>query len=119
MKSRSIWLINCGEKLMSEHESERKRVSIEWHVPEHVKSRYANNIVVQHSRHEFTVSFFEAHPPLILGSAEERQAQLDQVETVRAECVARIIVSASQMPEFVEVLQANLDKYRSSLDESE
>jgi hypothetical protein len=42
-------------------------------------SVYATNITVQHTRHEFVISFYEAHLPMILGSEEEREAQLEAV----------------------------------------
>jgi hypothetical protein len=53
------------------------------------------------------------HQPLLLGSPEERKAQLEQIKSVRAECVARIIVAAERLPEFVEVIQGQLEVYRS------
>jgi Protein of unknown function (DUF3467) len=87
---------------------------IEWHFPEHITSRYATNLVVQHTEHEFTISFFELHPPLLLGSPEERKAQLEHIKSVRAECVARIIVAAERMPEFLKVLQGQLEAYQTS-----
>lgn len=101
---------------MAEEKAETIRtgiVPIEWHVPENIVSQYATNLVVQHSEHEFRLYFFEIQPPLLLGTPEERQAKLEQIESVRAECVARIIVAAERMPEFVRVLQENLDRYLS------
>ncbi|MCZ7569916.1 MAG: DUF3467 domain-containing protein [Ardenticatenaceae bacterium] len=86
---------------------------IEWHVSEHVISRYATNLVVQHTQNEFIISFFEVRPPLVLGTPEEVREQLNQMKSVRAECVGRIIVAAEKMPDFVRVLQANLETYLS------
>jgi hypothetical protein len=87
------------------------QVPLEWYVPEDLVSRYATNLVVQHSEHEFVISFFEIHPPLLLGTPEEIEAKLKQIESVQAHCVARIIVAAERMPEFLQVLQHNLDRY--------
>ncbi len=98
---------------MSEQEREGLYLPIEWYCPKDLVSRYANNITVQHTEHEFIVSFFEVRPPLILGSGEEKKARLEQLGSVRAECVTRIIVAAENMPGFVEALQENLEKYRS------
>lgn len=88
---------------------------IEWHYPEGLVSRYATNIVVQHTDQEFIISFFEVLPPVVLGSPEEQKAKTEQIKSVRGECVARIIISVDRMPEFVEALQNNLEKYRSRI----
>ena len=61
---------------------------------ENQPSVYATNITVQHTPHEFVISFYEAHPPVILGSLEEREAQLEAIDRVYAPCVARITVAA-------------------------
>jgi hypothetical protein len=90
----------------------RVKLPIEWHCPDNLISRYANNMVVQHIGQTFAISFFEALPPLILGAPEEQLAQLERLGSVRAECVARIIVDVSAMPRFIKALQENLDKFR-------
>jgi len=92
---------------MSE-EAEQVKLKLEWRIPEGLAGRYATNMVVQRTEHEFVLSFFEVYPPMVIGSPDEIKTQLEQLETVRAECIARIIVAASRMPEFVEVLQKNL-----------
>jgi hypothetical protein len=97
---------------MSSSESQKTRaVPIEWHTPAEIVSRYASNLVVQHTQHEFIISFFEVLPPILLGLPEERQTQLEQIESVQAQCVARIVVAANRMPEFVKVLQDNVEQY--------
>jgi hypothetical protein len=98
---------------MSEHKAGAYELPIEWHVPEGTVSRYATNLTVQHTDHEFIISFYEIDPPLLLGSAEENAAKLKELEAVQAELVARIIVAPRRMPEFIRVLQENLDHYLS------
>jgi hypothetical protein len=95
-----------------QEEKEILFIPIEWHFPEHIASRYATNLVVQSSQHEFIISFFEVRQPIVLGSPEERKAQLEQIKSVRAECVARIIVAAERMPEFIQALQVRVDAFR-------
>jgi hypothetical protein len=97
-----------------QEEKETLPIPIEWHFPESLASRYATNLVVQSTEHEFVISFFEMRQPIVLGSAEDRKAQLEQIKSVRAECVARIIVAAEKMPEFVKVLQVRLEAFRAS-----
>jgi hypothetical protein len=89
-----------------------RAVPIQWHFPDDIASRYATNLVVQHTEHEFSISFFEVRPPILLGSPEDIQAALQRVESVPAVCVARIIVAAERMPEFIRVLQDNLAQYQ-------
>lgn len=96
---------------MSEHRAGAYELPIEWHVPENAVSRYATNLTVQHTDHEFIISFFEIDPPLLVGSAEENAKKLKELEAVRAELIARIIVAPGRMPEFIRVLQENLARY--------
>jgi hypothetical protein len=66
---------------------------IEWHFPEQLIGRYANQIMVQMGPNECNISFFEIQPPVIVGATEEEVRQQErQVTTVRANCVARLIV---------------------------
>ncbi len=99
---------------MSDQELEGPhRLPIEWHFSPNVPGRYATNMVVQHTEHEFIISFFEAYPPIVLGAPEERKAALEQIESVPAVCVARVIVAPERLAEFIQVLQDNLDNYLS------
>lgn len=98
---------------MAEERASSVQIPIEWHVPEGLISRYANNIIVQHTQHEFVISFFESRPPLIVGSPEEQAAQLEKMTSIKFECVARIIVAPDQMAEFLHVLQRNFETYLS------
>ncbi len=92
---------------------------IDWYSPESLTTRYVNNIVVQHTEHEFTLSFFETIPPIVTGTPEEQEAQLQSLKSVRAECVSRIIVSPERMKDFIKALQINLEKFRVKKDDLE
>ena len=86
---------------------------LEWHVPDDLASHYATNFVVQHTDAEFILSFFEIVPPIVVGSEEERRAQIEKIPSVRADCVARIIVSPQRLPDFLKAIQTNLEKFLS------
>jgi hypothetical protein len=87
------------------------QLPIHWLIPENISSRYANNIVIQHTEDEFVLSFFEIHPPLMLGLSEEvSEEQLP--DAVEAECVARIIVSRNKIESFIEALETNFARYK-------
>lgn len=106
---------------MSEQHDEQAlegvRLPLEWSVPDDLVSRYATNMVVQHTKQEFTVSFFEVRMPIALGTPEEIKAALQRLAGVKAQCVARVIVAPEHMAEFIAVLQDNLKTYRASFGE--
>lgn len=95
-------------------QSQNITLPIEWHISNAVQSRYATNLTVQVGQHEFVVSFFEVLPPLLTGQPEEARSQIEQLKSVRAECVGRIIVAAEQLPSIISVLQSAWDNYQSS-----
>lgn len=96
---------------MTEPESGVVQIPLEFRVQEDLECRYATNMVVQHTEHEFIISFFSVTPPLVVGPPEQRREQLAHVTSVPAEGVARVIVAASRMPEFVRVLSDSLETY--------
>ena len=51
---------------------------IQWDVPANIQSRYATNVVVQASQHEFVLSFFETHLPIFVGLPEEQKIILNK-----------------------------------------
>jgi hypothetical protein len=92
---------------MADESDEGKPVRIDLRVPPDLPSLYATNMVVQHTPHEFIVSFFNVQPPALLGTPEEKAQQLEAVDSVPAQCVARIVVAARRMGDFIQVLQDN------------
>lgn len=85
---------------------------IEWHIPDDIQARYATNMVAQHLEHEFLISFFDIWPPILLGSPEEIAEKLKEVKSVRASCVARIVIAEEKLPDFIRVLQDNLRHFK-------
>jgi len=71
---------------------------------------FANHFVVQHDNSVFRLMFFEVHPPLILGDEEDKKKAIEQLKSIEARCVARIIIPAEQMPKVVEALVSNIQK---------
>jgi len=89
---------------------------IKWIVPDDLVSQYATNLVIQHTAHEFSISFFELRRPVILGSPEEQRALVERIDSIPAICVARIIVSPERMEQFINAMQENLQRYRERTD---
>lgn len=96
-----------------------RQIPIDWFVSQEIKTRYANNVIIQHSNNEFVLSFFEVLPPLLIGSHEEVQAQLAQMRSAHAECVARIVMNPQQVKNLARALQENLQKYLEQFPEKE
>ena len=89
-------------------DEEEREVPLEWYVPGGTISRYATNMIVQHTDQEFVISFFESAPPLLIGRPTKEQ--LEGLK-VRAECVARIIITKERMPIFLETLHTNFERF--------
>jgi len=98
---------------------ERIPVPLEFCVPDNLASHYATNFVVQHTENEFLLSFFEAEVPILLGTPEENLAKLKSIGSVKARCVARIIVSPNRMAELLRIMRENYDRYQGGQRESD
>ncbi len=83
---------------------------LEFHTPENFATLHATNITVQGLSDGVIVSFFEALPPLVVGTQKEVEEALENIDTIRANCVGRFIISNTQFPKFVEVLNEALTK---------
>ncbi len=93
-------------------EGQSYTAEIDWHIPEEMQSRFATHLVVQHSEGEFFLHFFELRPPLILGDRKQQLAQFKGIKSLRAQCTARVAIAANRMPEFIQLLQQNLETYK-------
>ena len=101
---------------MSEAEQDEQHgiiLPVDWHFPEGIQSRYANNTLVQAGQFEFIISFFEMQLPALLGPPEDNIAKLKEMGKVRAECVSKIIISPELVPGLIDALQTELDKFSS------
>lgn len=89
---------------------------IEWHIPDEIQSRYATNVIIQKLENEYRISFFEMLPPIILGDPSETAKKLKQYESIRANCVAQIIIAENKMPGLVKAFQDLLERQLSASD---
>ena len=109
-----------GSLMKKDKSIKGKWLPIEYYVPDHIQSRYATNLLVQNTEHEFTLSFFELQEPFLMGETpEEREQQVEQLKHVRAKCVGRIIITADRMPAFIDAMQKNLEKHLARFEEIE
>jgi hypothetical protein len=92
-------------------EDDGTSIVVEYEVKKNTPRGYATNLIVQHTEHEFIISFFDFEPPLVIGSDEERREQVKKLGHLKAKCIARIMVSPGRMEEFINALKTNFDKY--------
>lgn len=78
-----------------------------WNFPDDLLSGYATNILVQSGDQELYVSFFEIQHPVLL-----KPEDITKVESVNAECIARIVVTPERLTLFIDVLQKQLTAFK-------
>jgi hypothetical protein len=84
------------------------------YLPPDLIAHFVDNMLVVHTEHQFVVSFLQTEFPLAANKEE-----LLEVESMRAKCVARVIISPNQMQSFIEALQTNYTKYLNSYKKSD
>src|SRR5258706_1362243 len=92
----------------------RFEVPIEWYTPPDLPTQYITNMTLQRTEHEFIVSFFEQRMPILLGPPEQIREQVKGIESIRATCVARLVIANGRFGDIVEVLHRALENYRAA-----
>ncbi len=100
------------EETRTSSPEEGRLVPLEWYLPETTPVIYANHLHVQHTEHEITLSFFVVDQPFLVGSDEDKRAQIEKIEKVRVRCLTQVVVSPSRAQAMIEALQRGLDNYR-------
>ena len=91
-------------KKKTEPSKQERALPIQWHVPDTIVPRFASNMVVQSFENIFKISFFEIKPEIHLIPPQTPES------SIRADCVASIIVTPDKLSQMVEVLQRQLKK---------
>ncbi|HEX7723997.1 MAG TPA: hypothetical protein VF397_17670 [Pyrinomonadaceae bacterium] len=86
---------------------QERTIPMVWNFPDDLLSRYATNILVQTGDQELYVSFFEIQHPVLLEPGD-----INKVESVNAECIAKIVVTPERLTLFVDVLQKQLTAFK-------
>jgi|GEM_PF-5547943 len=81
-------------------------IALEFHEPESIVTRLANNITVSADENGYYVAFYEARPPVFIGTPEDVKTRFAEVKSVRAECVARLFVPKDVMPRMLQAIQS-------------
>lgn len=83
-----------------------EQLPISFNVPIEMPSVYATNIVLQQMEYEVLVSFYEIQPPLLLaGSNEAENLAILKKTGMRADCVAKVIISKQRFGAFADVMK--------------
>jgi hypothetical protein len=70
---------------------------------------------VQHSDDgQFIFSFYEVLPPVLLGDSDEIREQLNKLQSITANCVARLVISSVEVPKIIGALAQNYEKFINS-----
>jgi hypothetical protein len=93
---------------MSQSQVRQKPARIERAYPDSLTTRYAFDMLVTHTEHEFIIAFFEIIPPLPVDGPDS-----DDSRPVQAECVGRFVVSAARMEGFIHALKADFERFKS------
>jgi hypothetical protein len=80
--------------------------------PVDVAAVCANQLLVQIDENECRLSFFEIPQPLFLDAAEGPNRSVAELKSASATCVARVVISKERLQEFVDDIQAALQKPR-------
>ena len=100
-------------------QAETLSAPVAWRYPEGQTGQFANHLWVQYDGHEYHLSFFEIKPPLLTSdTADEKRQELEQMGSVDARCVARIVVSAGRMKDFVQTMKGNYERTQGPLEGS-
>lgn len=84
------------------------KVPIEFNISPTIITRFASNMVIQTLENEFKILFFEVKPKIRLDPSDKIP------DKVLADCVASVIVTADKLPNFIQILIEQFDKYNES-----
>jgi hypothetical protein len=88
-----------------------KLIPIEYEFPgDTVSSKFSNHVVVQNEGSEVYISFFEIQPPMLTGTEETRRKKIQELDSVTARCVTRVIITTARLPSLINVLTEQLTR---------
>jgi len=97
------------EKPSVEEKPIGKVLPIEW--PESDVAAFANNLMVVSDGTSAYLTFCQMCPPVLLGTPQEQQEKLDQMNNLKAHPVARIVVPIQTLRQVIEVLQLQVKRF--------
>ena len=99
-----------GKRAQPNGKKSGKELSIKFIFPEGQRAFSCNFATVQREGQQFHLSFFEIRPPILIGTEEQVKEQLDEIESVQAHCLARIVMSSDRAEGLIAALSTQLAK---------
>jgi len=88
-----------------EEESDTLPLAFEREVPESISTHYSNHVLVTRGEYEYYLFFYEAEPPVIFGTPEQKKKQRENLKSVKAKCVSRVVVPNALMPKLLKAIE--------------
>jgi hypothetical protein len=86
--------------------------TVQFNFPEATPTYYGRLFAAQADQHEIVLSFFDPRLPVLTGSSQEVLQQAQGITSVRADCVARVVILPERVSELISVLQTALTTHR-------
>ncbi|HEX8195923.1 MAG TPA: hypothetical protein VF571_07025 [Pyrinomonadaceae bacterium] len=83
-------------------------LQVTFEIDGNIKTIYANEMAIQALHSEIVMSFFEVRLPLV---------QLGQPNTATAQCVGRIAMPLGKVPNIIDALETQFNKYMAKANE--
>lgn len=80
-------------------------IPIEFDVPSSIVTRLATQFTVQSNSAGCYLCFYEAIPPFVEGNPDEVRSRLEQMPSVKAECISRVFIPAARLSDFLAVIR--------------
>ena len=97
------------KRAASEKLPEERVVPIKWTGLEETPLIFSNTQLVQHTNHEFIISFGNVQQPVILDETDLKKVA--GLKSVPAQPAIRIVMPPARFATFVQILQDNWEKY--------
>lgn len=92
-------------------------IPIDRRFPANHTPKPANHFVIQtHDVHEVRILFYLLRQPILLGTPEDIAETLRNTAAIDAECTAEIVLPASRLAEFAEVVSQQAEKFKKKLE---
>jgi hypothetical protein len=104
-----------GGARMPANDKDRTQITVpvKYIIPPSIVSRLANQVTIHADQAGWYLNFFEAIPPFFAGTPDEIRSQLEKVEEVSAECVARVFIPFARVQDFLSAIESANAFFRS------
>lgn len=80
-------------------------IPIRFVVDPRIRPTFANHFTLQRDGNHVFMQFFELSPPMLLGTDEENEKKLTQMQHLDANCVGRIVMGEQDFESMVDAIE--------------